>query len=217
MDTTPLLLIGASGLAAEVAESARRSGREVLGCVDDNPALAGGTLPGGVPILGTTDALSTFEALSDREPSGIVVCVGHGSIRRGVVERLARWGVTETRFATVVDEHAVVPAGTVIGSGSILLAGVVITAPIRIGAHVVVMPHVTLTHDVILADFVTLAAGVQLGGKVRVCSEAYVGMNASVRQGVTVGRRATLGMGAALLGDQPEDETWAGVPARRLR
>jgi acetyltransferase-like isoleucine patch superfamily enzyme len=42
-------------------------------------------------------------------------------------------------------------------------------------------------------------------------------MNASVREGVSLGTDAVLGMGAALLTDLPDGETWAGVPARRLR
>jgi sugar O-acyltransferase (sialic acid O-acetyltransferase NeuD family) len=217
MDATPLILVGASGLATEVAASARRSGRPVLGCVDDDPRLAGTTLAGGVPILGTSESLAAVEALSGGEGSDILVCIGHGSVRRRVVEQLARQGVTAQRFATVVDDLAVVPPDTVIGPGSILLAGVVVTAPIGIGAHVVVMPHVTLTHDVVIDDYVTIAGGVQLGGAVHVRPEAYLGMSASVRPGVTVGAASTLGMGSALLTDLPDGETWVGVPARHLR
>jgi sugar O-acyltransferase (sialic acid O-acetyltransferase NeuD family) len=216
MSQTPLLLIGASGLATEVAECARRLGREVVGCLDDDPYLAGHVLPGGVKVLGTTDSLQAFEALTDAESSALLVCVGQGSLRRRVVERLRGDGVGAERFATLIDERTVVPPGTVIGAGTVLLAGVVITAPITIGAHVVVMPHVTLTHDDVVEDFVTLAAGVRLGGGVRVGPTAYLGMSSSVRQGLTVGEGATLGMGAVLLQDQPAGQTWVGVPARPL-
>ncbi len=50
----------------------------------------------------------------------------------------------------------------------------------------------------------------------RIGEAAYIGMNASVRQGISIGARATVGMGAVVLNDVPPDETWAGVPARRL-
>jgi acetyltransferase-like isoleucine patch superfamily enzyme len=78
------------------------------------------------------------------------------------------------------------------------------------------MPHVTLTHDDEVRDAATLAAGATLGGGVRVGPRAYLGMRSAVRERVRVGAGATLGMGAVLLTDLPDDETWAGVPARPL-
>jgi acetyltransferase-like isoleucine patch superfamily enzyme len=75
---------------------------------------------------------------------------------------------------------------------------------------------VVLTHDDRVDDFVTIAAGVAVGGFVVLGTESYLGMNSSVRQRTTVGTRAVVGMGAAVLNDIPDGETWVGVPARRL-
>ncbi len=86
-----------------------------------------------------------------------------------------------------------------------------------IGDHVVAMPGVTFTHDDVIGDYATLASGVSLGGNVHVGRAAYIGMNASVRERLTIGAKAMIGMGAAVLADVPEDETWAGVPARVIR
>jgi acetyltransferase-like isoleucine patch superfamily enzyme len=81
---------------------------------------------------------------------------------------------------------------------------------------VVIMPNAVLTHDDELADYATLAAGVALGGTVTVGEAAYLGMNSAVRQGLRIGAHSTIGMGAAVLSHVPDDEIWAGVPARRL-
>jgi acetyltransferase-like isoleucine patch superfamily enzyme len=75
---------------------------------------------------------------------------------------------------------------------------------------------VTFTHDDDVADFATFAAGVSLGGGVRIGRAAYLGMNSSVRERTSVGAYATIGMGAAVLSNVPDGETWVGVPAREI-
>lgn len=208
-----LILIGASGLAREVIAAHQRE-YTIVGVVDDNPELHGHVLPGTegaspLTVLGPVSSATTFS-------SHLLLCVGAGHTRRILAERLAAMDIAAERYATVVDRSVRVPPSCTLGAGSILLAGVVLTANITIGRHVVVMPHVTLTHDNIVSDYATIAAGVALGGSVQLGEASYVGMNASVRQGVRLGANATLGMGAVLLHDVPDAETWAGVPARRL-
>lgn len=203
-----LLLLGASGLAREAA-AADQAGHRVIGVLDDDPGKRG-TRVGGVEVLGGIAHAAEYDA-------DLLVCVGSGAGRRAIVARLAGLGVDPARYATLVDASVRIPDGCALGAGSILLAGVALTADVTIGRHVVVMPNTTLTHDVRLDDFATLTAGVSLAGNVRVGEAAYLGMNAAVRQGVVVGPGAVVGMGAAVLADVPPGETWAGVPARRLR
>lgn len=205
-----LILVAASGLAREVAETvaASRSHR-IIGVVDDDPDLAG-TEISGMPVLGTSAALTTH-------PSAlIVVCAGRGPSRRRIVDRLGQRGIDPRRYATIIHPSVQVPRSCSIGHGSILLAHVAVTADVQIGSHVVVMPQVTLTHDDAIGDFATLCAGVSLAGLVTVGEGAYLGANASVREYVQVGIDAVLGIGAALLCDLPDGEVWAGVPAYEL-
>jgi sugar O-acyltransferase (sialic acid O-acetyltransferase NeuD family) len=205
-----LVLVGASGLAREVQAAVRDIGlHRVVGVLDDDPDRHGSDLAG-VPVLG--DVMSA----RDHRDAQLVLCVGHGTDRRRIADRLAEVGVQPRRYATVVHPRAHLPATCSVGPGSIVLAGVVATTAVTIGQHAVVMPHVTLTHDVVVGNYATLAAGVSLGGGVVVGQEAYLGMNAAVRSRVRVGYRSTLGMGGMLLADLPPDEVWAGVPARRL-
>lgn len=202
-----LVLIGASGLAREVM-AMRQPAQRVVGVLDDDPALHGHSI-GGVEVLGGLE-------LAAQLPWTLSLCVGHGAARRAIVERLAASGVGPERYATLVDDSAVVADNCLIGRGSIILAGCVLTADVVVGRHVVMMPNCTLTHDDIVDDYVTFAAGVAVGGVARIGEAAYLGMNASVRQRVSIGPDATIGMGAVVLGDVPGGQTWAGVPAREL-
>jgi sugar O-acyltransferase (sialic acid O-acetyltransferase NeuD family) len=205
-----LVIVGAGGFARETAAAATAAGRQVLGFVDDDPALHG-TTRSGVPILGSVDSV---RELTD---AAVVVCVGNPrnyTARKSIVERL---GLPAERYTTVVHPSASIGAGSVVGPGSVLLAGAVLTADVTVGSHVAVMPQVVLTHDDRVADYATVASGVRLGGGVVLEAGAYVGAGALVREGVTIGAWSLVGLGSVVLRDVPPGQVWAGNPARLLR
>jgi sugar O-acyltransferase (sialic acid O-acetyltransferase NeuD family) len=211
----PLILVGASGLAREVIAGLAGSriidssdDHKVIGLLDDRASLHGSEMSG-VPVLGPVDSAVVYD------DARFLVCVGSGQARSMIVDRLARSGIRDDRYATVLDRQMSTESSS-IGPGSILLAGVTLTAGVTVGAHVVMMPRVVCTHDDRIASFVTLCAGVVLGGGASVGTRSYIGMNASVREGVRIHRDSVLGMGAALLQDLPAGGVWAGVPARAI-
>jgi len=206
-----VLLVAASGLAREALSCLRRSGQHtVIGFLDDDANLWGTSLDG-LTVLGGTGGVS------DHPRASLLICAGRGSVRAALVHRLTGFGRTEDDYVSVIDPSVVVPADCTVGTGSILLAGVVMTANVEIGRHVVVMPNVILTHDDRVESFATLCAGVALGGDAHIGEGAYLGMNSSVREGSRVGTNAVLGMGAVLTQDLPAEETWVGIPARRMQ
>ena len=211
MTAAPLLILGAGGLARETIELVRAAGTfSLLGVLDDDPATHGRDVLG-VPILGPT------EAVHDHPDAHVTACVaspGDPLRRLRLVERLA---LPDERYATLVHPAAVVPGSAEIGPGSVLHATTVLTADVRLGAHVSCMPAVVLTHDDTIADGVTFGAGVLVAGGVTIERGAYIGSGARLREGLTVGAGAVVGMGAVVTRTVPSGETWAGVPARRLR
>lgn len=204
------MLVAASGLAREVAESARRAGWDVIGCLDDTPALAGSVIMAGLPVLGGLEEVAKYPN------AWLLLCAGKGVVREAMAESLRAHGVDDERYAVLVDPSVTVPPSCTIGVGSILLFGTVLTASVTVGRHVVCMPNVVLTHDDHVEDFGTLCAGVLLGGGVTVGKGAYLGMGSAVRENATLGPRSKLGMASALLGDTPAGSIWVGTPAKSL-
>lgn len=206
-----LLLISASGLAREVLATVRSSGRyDVVGFLDDDEEMSRIELDG-APVLGSIDDAVRYPH------AFLLVCVDSGRPRQTVVERLSAMGIGTARYATLIDPTVRMSDGCRIGRGSILLQNVTLTASVTLGAHVVAMPGVTFTHDDVVDDYATFAAGTSLGGGVRIGRAADLGMNSSVRERTSVGAYATVGMGAAVLTNVPDGETWVGVPAQQER
>jgi sugar O-acyltransferase (sialic acid O-acetyltransferase NeuD family) len=210
-----LIIVGAGGLGRETAElvravNAREPTWDLLGFVDDAPALAGAEVAG-LPVLGPV------ASVVDHPGAALVVCVGHPGCywsKRRIVESL---GLGPDRYATLVHPAAVVSACSGVGPGTVILATAVATAAVRIGPHVTVMPGAVLTHDDVVGDYATLAAGTRVAGRARVGDGAYLGAGALVAADRSVGPWALVGMGAVVVRDVPAGEVWAGVPAGRLR
>jgi sugar O-acyltransferase (sialic acid O-acetyltransferase NeuD family) len=215
-DLTPLVIVGAGGFARETAAAVHAINAvqpqwDLLGFVDDNPALVGREFEG-ARVLGFVDA-----GIAARPSAHVVVCTGRPDnyfSRFAIVRRLR---LAPDRYATIVHPAASIAATAVIGRGSVVLAGTVATAQCRIGDHVAIMPLVALIHDDQIGDYVTLGSGVRLGGGVRVERGAYFGAGALVREDLTVGAWSLVAMGAVVTRTVPRAELWAGVPARRQR
>lgn len=205
---TNIVLIAASGLAREVASSIATTDDRVVGILDDDPKLQGTEL-GGIPVLGDLKLAADLDAQ-------FLICAGPSMVRVWIATRLHKMGIGQDRFATHVDPTVFVGDRVEIGAGTVILAGCVLTCDITLGSHVVLMPRVVLTHDDTVGDYATLAAGATAGGRVTFGQACYVGMSSSIRQDTRIGVGATLGMGAVLVKDLPDGQTWAGNPAAPL-
>ncbi|MFJ8738809.1 acetyltransferase [Embleya sp. NPDC127516] len=217
MSFRDLLLVGAGGFAREVAAAIPEfraprgsSGWRLLGFLDDDPARWD-TEVDGFAVLGGADTAHKWpDAL-------VVVCVGSPTNWWSRSRVVARLGLPDSRWATLVHVSAVVPRTCEVGPGAVLMAQTVLTTSVRVGAHAHAMPQVVLTHDDDVREFATLASGVRLAGGVTVGREAYLGAGALVREQRVIGARSLVGMGSVVTRDVPPAEVWAGVPARRLR
>jgi len=209
---SPLILVGAGGLAREAAEAVRainaeRSTWTLLGYLDDDPAKHG-TSMAGLPVLGSVDDLRKYPdaqlVLCPVRPDNYVA-------RSRLASRLA---LDDDRYATLVHPSASIGSTCEVGAGCVVLAHAALTADVVVNRHTIIMPQVVLTHDVRVCEFATLASGARIGGSCHIGPGAYIGSGACVREGITVGERAMVGMGAVVTRDVPPERLWVGCPAR---
>jgi UDP-2-acetamido-3-amino-2,3-dideoxy-glucuronate N-acetyltransferase len=209
----PLIILGAGALGREVAEAVRAANAvgprwDLVGFLDD--AAGAGDQGLDAPVLGT------FAEAKGFTDESFVLAVANPRSPRLRAEVAARLDIEDDRFATVVHPAASIAASTRIGAGSILLAGVVTTADVEIGRHVIAMPNTVFTHDDRVGDFATFGAGVLVAGRATIGAQTYIGAGAKIRENLTIGAGALVGMGSVVTTDVPDDQVWAGVPAREL-
>ncbi len=200
-----LLILGAGGHAAVVAESAERAGWRVIGC-----AAESGALPMTASNIGDPDGAGA---------AGIDAAVARGvrlHAAVGSAEVRARWvqRFGAPSFATVVDPSSSVSPSATVADGASIGAGAVVQARAVVGAGAIVNTRAVVEHDCAVGPFAHIAPAAVLCGSVTVGAWAQVGAGAVVIPGRRIGERSVIGAGAVVVRDVPADMTAIGVPAR---
>ena len=206
-----VIVIGAGGHAAVVADALLAVGHVVLGFTDHNQARHGETLCG-LPVLGDDSVLAARTPTDVRLANGIGGSRGE-RLRHTVQRRLEAAG---WRFIGVRHPSAVVSRFAQVGNGAQLLATCVVQPGTRIGEGCIVNTAAVVEHDVELGEFVHVSCGAVLCGNVSVGAHSHVGAAAVVRQGVHLGEGTVVGAGAVVVKDFPDGGTLVGVPASPL-
>lgn len=205
----PIIVLGGGGHAKVVIEALLRSGAQLLGVTDADPARHGSTLLG-VPVLGDDAVVLT------QRPEAVLLANGLGSTglpqrRREIFERFSALGYV---FISVVHPSAVVSSEVTLGEGAQIMAGAVLQPGCRIGANSIVNTRAAVDHDCLIGAHVHLAPGVTLSGSVTVGELTHIGTGATVIQGIAIGPRAVVAAGAVVVANIAPATTVRGVPAR---
>lgn len=177
----------------EMEEMLHRAGREI------------------VRIVGPGEDI---EYISSGERSIPVIVTPDGTLRRKIAQRYAAAGF---KFATVIAKTADISMSVSVGEGTVVAEHAIVTAKTKIGRFVKINTAAKVTHECEIGDFATIAPAAVVLGRVKIGEGAYIGANATILPGLTVGKDAIIGAGAVVTKNVPDGETWAGVPARRLK
>jgi sugar O-acyltransferase (sialic acid O-acetyltransferase NeuD family) len=179
----PVIIIGAGGHAAVVADALMACGIQIVGFTDIDPGRRGGRHLG-LPVLGDDK-----HVLSSYRQHDIVLANGIGGIAATESRRSVQTGLQQAgwHFMTVQHPSAIVSPKAQIGPGVQMLAGSIVQVGARIGEGSIVNTGAVIEHDCEVGSFVHAAPRALLCGAVKVGSGSHVGAGAVVKQGLRLG------------------------------
>lgn len=96
--------------------------------------------------------------------------------------------------------------GTDIGWDTVHPEKIIIESGVRLTARTCILTH-----------FINPQTGSFESGEVRIKKNAFIGTGTIITKPVTIGERAIVGAGSVVTKNIPNDEVWAGNPARFIR
>jgi sugar O-acyltransferase (sialic acid O-acetyltransferase NeuD family) len=206
-----LVILGAGGGSGSMlwlleTVNAERPQWNILGFIDENPALHG-TSHSELPVLGG------FEWFEGRRPL-VAHGVGSSSVRRRFVAKAQEHGLS---FATAIAPDVRYSRFVTFGDGVLICAGTLLTAHISVGHHCLINLSCTIGHDGVLEDFCTLAPGVHVSGKCHLEEGVEIGAGAVILPGRRIGKNSVIGAGAVVTTDIPAGSVAVGVPAKVIK
>jgi acetyltransferase-like isoleucine patch superfamily enzyme len=88
--------------------------------------------------------------------------------------------------------------------------------PTLIGERTLLMSGSHVGHDAHVGTDVEIAPNAVIGGLCTIGDRVKIGMGAQILPHVTIGDGARIGAGAVVMRDVPANETWVGVPAKKV-
>lgn len=206
------IVIGAGGLGREVAATILgyfQSDYDLLGFVDDG--LPVGAIVNGKPILGGVEYLNKLN-----QSCAIFLGIGIPSIRKSIIAKIDN---SILEFPNLIHPFARIhqPEQVKMERGNIIADGTIITTNVALGDFNLINLSSTIGHDVVIGNHCSVMPGVNISGGAHIEDEVYIGTGAKLIKATTVGRGATVGAGSVVNTDIPANETWAGVPAKRIQ
>jgi sugar O-acyltransferase (sialic acid O-acetyltransferase NeuD family) len=208
----PLIFLGASNAFLEIQEVIHDINRvsprhEIVGLLDDDPARHG-TIVDGVPVLGP------LEMARDRPDVDLVFGIGSYGTRLKRHSIIARLGLPDERFLSLVHPLAKVYPSATIGPGSIVHSGTVLANDVTLDGFNVVTFGAVLGPGAHLARFAMVASLAVVLSRVDLGPGSFVGASSCIQDGVRVGAGALIGMASAVYRNVADGTVVLGNPAR---
>ncbi len=193
----PLVMLGAGGHAAVLAEMLLEQKQLLIAVVAPDP------IPVNSPLAGLKRITSDEQLLSTYSPEEVELVNGLGSIPGNNL----RWKLFEFfsakgfRFASVISPKANLSNFLELAEGVQIMMGAQVQTNASIGKNTIINTGAIVEHDCKIGAHNHIAPGVTLSGGVITASQVHIGTGASVIQSIKIGKQAVIGAGTSIVRD----------------
>ena len=200
-------LLGCSGHSYVVSDTIKANNEVINGYFgskkDKNPF--------GIPYLGNEKMMREF---SQTEDLYYFPCVGDNQIREKMIHFLEE---NELEQTIIIHPTASISAQSIIEKSVFIGSNVIINILSHIGKGVIVNSGAIIEHECIVGNYTHIAPGTVLTGNVTVGESSLIGANSVIIPNKKIGNNVVIGAGSVVICDIPDNETWAGNPARKIK
>ncbi len=208
LDSKEILIFGYSGHAYVVIDAAISCGFVINEYID---LVENKLNPFNLKYKGSENSINVENIINYKFS---FPAIGSNEIRYKLVKYFSENNLNQS---ILIHPSSIISGISKIGLSTFISSAVVVNPLVKIGVGCIINTSVVVEHECNIGDFSHLAPGVVLAGNVNIGSFSFIGANSVVKQGVKIGNNVIVGAGSVVLNDIPDNETWVGNPAKKLR
>jgi sugar O-acyltransferase (sialic acid O-acetyltransferase NeuD family) len=210
----PIYIIGASGLAKEIA-------CYIMDCttfyvvafidkeiVENNPMIV--VRENKYPVINEETFL--LDVKKQEQKQNAVIAIGYPKIRQMIVEKY----LTFCNFPNIIHPTSYCLSNPNLGIGNVIAPHCVISVDICIGDFNIINYGVTLGHDISIGNCNVVNPQSAISGNVFIGNQNLIGAGSSILERQSIGNNNVIGMGSVVIREVKNNETCVGVPVRKI-
>ncbi len=202
-----LNIIGAGGHGAVCAEIAYLNGYTEIVFYDD----AYKNIPTQLGYSVENTLYWVYDNIQKNED--YIVAIGNNTIRQTIFYKLQS---LSANIVNLIHPKAIVSPFCKMGLGNVLCGGSFLGVQSNIANACIINSISSVDHDCTLEDAVHICPGSHIAGGCILGQRSWLGIGSTVKECMIVGSDVFVGAGAVVVSNLSANETYVGIPARKL-
>jgi len=204
-----MIIIGASGHAKEILDFLNVKFKEIY-FFDNVTTNITNKLFNIYPIINSFDEVQN---IFKKDPN-FVIGIGNPAFRMLLYEKFISLGGTP---CSAIADTAIISKYSELGKGLNIMQRALISSEVKIEDGVLVNAGAFIHHNVELGKFCEISPGAVITGGIKVGSCTSIGSCTVVIPKIIIGSNSIIGAGSVVIRNVPDNELWAGNPAKFIK